>query len=213
MYCSPEDLRAEGFKEEQFPDDRLIALCEQATQYIDMVTERWFEPRDLTIRIDGNGGTVLPLPHFLIEAESVKCDGVPVASYVLYNRSEDRDYPKLYNKKGWTRGALNVEVNGTWGYVDFASDGTYSTPPMITRAAMKLISLTGSEALGDTEATAEASKRGRIAKEVTDGHSYELKDTSSSSGGAGSGTSFTGDQEIDQILDHFKAFSMGLGLI
>jgi hypothetical protein len=213
MYGSLEDFRAAGFTEEQFPDGRLMSLCEQATRYIDLVTGRWFEPRDLTIRLDGNGGRALPLPHFLIEAGSVKLDGTPVAGYVLYNRAEDRDYPKLYLESRWPRGALNVEVSGKWGYVDMPGDGTYATPPMILRAAMKMISLAGTEDLGDTEATQEASMRGRIAKEVTDGHSYELKDAASGTGGSSSGVSYTGDQEIDQILDIYSAKSMGMGLI
>ncbi|MDR1021028.1 MAG: hypothetical protein LBL73_09745 [Synergistaceae bacterium] len=213
MYCSPCDLRAAGFGADQFPDDRLPALCERATRYIDMVTGRWFEPRGMTIRIDGNGGKALPLPHFLIEAGSVRLGGVPVAEYVLYNRMEDRDYPKLYAERGWPKGALNVEIAGLWGYVDAAGGGAYVTPPMIARAAMKLISLTGAAGLGDTAAISDASERGRVVKETTDGHSYEMKAASSASGGSGVVASYTGDQEIDQILDMYAARSMGLGLI
>jgi hypothetical protein len=178
-----------------------------------MVTGRWFEPREMTIRIDGNGGKVLPLPHFLIEAGSVKNNGLPVVNYVLYNRMEDRDYPKLYAERGWPRGALNIEINGKWGYVDVASDGTYITPLMIKRAAMKLISLTGTAELGDAEAVLSASERGRVIKETTDGHSYEMKNTASETISSGSSVSYTGDLEIDQILDLYTARSMGLGLI
>jgi hypothetical protein len=75
---------------------------------------------------------------------------------------------------------------------------------------MKMISLAGTTDLGDTEATYVASLQGRFLKEVTDGHSYELKDTGSDSS---SGTSYTGDEEIDQILDLYSAKGMGLGLI
>jgi hypothetical protein len=213
MYCGPDDLRAAGFDEDQFPDERLPALCEQATQYIDMATGRWFEPREATIRIDGNGGRVLPLPHFLIEAGLVKRNGAPAADYVLYNRMEDRGYPKLYAERGWPRGALNVEISGLWGYVDITGDGAYVTPPMIKRAAMKLIALNGAEELGNAEATLSASERGRVIKETTDGHSYEMKNAASVASSSGSGVSYTGDLEIDQILDLYAARSMGLGLI
>jgi hypothetical protein len=143
----------------------------------------------------------------------MKRDGVPFVDYVLYNRTEDRDYPKLYAERGWPRGVLNVEINGLWGYVEVTADGAHVTPPMIVRAAMKLISLTGASELGDTMAVLGASERGRVIKETTDGHSYELKAAASSSGGLSSGASYTGDAEIDQILDLYTAKNMGLGLI
>ncbi|MDR3280492.1 MAG: hypothetical protein LBT23_08260 [Synergistaceae bacterium] len=210
MYCSPDDLRSEGVGEDQATDERLAELCKQASDFIDLVTGRWFEPRQRTIKLDGNGGAVLPLPHFLIEAESVKCNAAYVFNYVLYNRPEDRDYPKLSYKQGWSRGELNVEVVGLWGYVDIADDGTYVTPSMIRRAAMKIVSMQAAVPLGDSDAVAESSMRGLLAKETTDGHSYELNASASD---RFTEKSYTGDTETDQIIELFSAKSIGIGFI
>ena len=210
MYCGVEDLRREGVTEETATDERLDELCYLASDYIDAMTGRWFEPRTRTIKLDGNGGAVLPLPHFLIEPESVKCGGTAISDCVLYNEPEDRDYPKLYRKRGWPRGARNVEVRGMWGYVDFNADGTYATPPLIRTAARRLVLLELASSSGDGSVDAAREMRGLLVEETTDGHSYKLDRSLAT---LCVDKIYTGDMEIDQIIEKYAATTIGLGLI
>lgn len=115
--------------------------------------------------------------------------------YVLYNRMEDRAYPKIFRCSCWPKGRLNVDVSGTWGYVE--EDGT--TPPAIKQAAMKL-ALYNFPALSDVEALEEKSLRGLVVSETTDGHSYTLSNEAIANLSSGA---ITGDSEIDQILKSY----------
>ena len=145
MYCTIDDIRAEGVDEVKMPDERAESLIGQACALIDRVTGMHFEPRRMTVRLDGNGGKFLPLPCPIVECHSVTVDGrlEPQRWYVVYSRippgPDDRDYPRLYSHgAGWPLGILNVEVDATWGYLDRAEDGTLKTPAPIRRAALKL---------------------------------------------------------------------------
>ena len=169
-YCTIDDLRAEGVSEEDYSDEELGRLIEASSEFIDRVTGQWFELREKVIRLDGRGGKNLVLPVFLSEAYSVKVDHEEIEDYVLYNRMEDRAYPKIFRCSGWACGRLNVEVFGQWGYVE--EDGT--TPPAIKRAAMKL-ALYNFPALTDSEAQEENAIRGLLLSETTDGHTYMLR--------------------------------------
>lgn len=212
MYCSIEDIRAEGVTEDQAGDARLTELIGLSCAYIDRMTRQWFEPREKTLRLDGTGGEVLPLPVFLIEQpESVTVDGEPVTDFTLYNRfppADDRGYPKMRRKALWPKGILNVEIKGLWGYVDEGPDGGYVTPPLIRRAAMKL-ALYNFPSLGDSEAQEEKALRGALLKETTDGHSYELAADVLT---AMASNSITGDAEIDQILMQFASVQIRMAL-
>ena len=111
-YCTVEDLRAEGVSEEDYSDEQLENLIADSCEFIDRVTGQWFELRTKSIRLDGRGGKNLVLPVFLYDAYSVKVDCEEMEDYVLYNRMEDRAYPKIFRCAGWPRGRLNVEVSG-----------------------------------------------------------------------------------------------------
>ena len=194
-YCTVDDLRAEGVSEEQFDDAQLERLITTACEFIDRVTGQWFELRGMVIRLDGRGGKNLVLPVFLREVYRVKIGVDEIDDYVLYNRMEDRAYPKIFRCTGWPRGKLNIEVSGLWGYVE--EDG--STPPAIKRAAMKL-ALYNFPALSDSEAQEEKNLRGLLVSETTDGHSYTLSNGAVSSR---SSEAITGDAEIDRILKSY----------
>ena len=197
-YCTVEDLRAEGFTEEEYPDEVAEKLIGLACQYIDQVTGQFFEPRELTVRIDGRGGRNLVLPLFLIDCDYVKVRGEIIDDYVLYNRItpvDDRPYPKIYRNAGWPKGIMNIEICGTWGYVEAGN----LTPEPIKRAAMKL-AMYQFPLLSDTQAQEEKSLRGVLLSETTDGHSYELSEEVLA--GLVSGA-ITGDSEIDQILRNY----------
>ena len=201
-YCSIEDLRNEGITEEQFDDNQLDKLIAVSCAYIDRVTGQWFELREKTISLDGRGGRILALPVFLYDVSCVKIDGEEAGDFVLYNRIEDRAYPKMFRHLRWPKGRLNIEVSGRWGYVE--EDGT--TPLAIKRAAMKL-ALYNFPSLNDAEAQEEKNLRRLLVSETTDGHNYSL---SSEAVADLYSSALTGDVEIDQILknymcSHFKA--------
>lgn len=203
-YCTVEDLRAEGVSEEEYSDEQLCRLIEASCDFIDRVTGQWFELREKVLRFDGRGGKNLVLPIFLSEAYSVKVDCEEVDDYVLYNRMEDRAYPKIYRGAGWPCGRLNVEVSGQWGYVE--EDGT--TPSAIKRAAMKL-ALYNFPVLSDSGAQEEKAIRGLLTSETTDGHSYMLSDTAIAEAYSGA---ITGDAEIDQTLRAYMRSRFGIAI-
>lgn len=195
-YCTVEDFRGEGITEEEYSDEQLEKLIALSCNFIDDVTGQWFEPREKIIRLDGRAGQNLILPVFLPVIEFVKVGGEFIDDYVLYNRIQDRAYPKIFRNARWPKGIFNIEVSGTWGYVE----EDLSTPYDIKRAAMR-IALMNFPALNDTEAQEENNLRGLLVSETTDGHSYSL------SGNAVENlyeSSITGDVEIDKILRRYR---------
>jgi hypothetical protein len=194
-YCTIEDLRAEGISEEDYSDEELERLISLSSEFIDRVTGQWFELREKSIRLDGRGGKNLVLPVFLSALDYVKIGLEEIDDYVLYNRMEDRTYPKIFRCSGWPKGRLNIEVFGKWGYVEEDS----STPSAIKRVSMKL-AMHNFPALSDADAQEEKNLRGLLVSETTDGHSYTLSDEAVSNLSLGA---ITGDTEIDQILKQY----------
>ena len=194
-YCTVDDLRAEGVSEEDYSDEQLENLIADSCEFIDRITGQWFELREKVIRIDGRGGQNLVLPIFLFVAYSVKVGYEEIDDYVLYNRMEDRAYPKIFRCSGWPRGRMNINVSGLWGYVE--EDGF--TPPAIKRAAMKL-ALYHFPTLTDSDTLEENAIRGLLVSETTDGHSYTLSGSAVADVYSGA---ITGDAEIDGILKRY----------
>lgn len=194
-YCTVDDLRAEGVSEENYTDEQLEKLIAISCNFIDNITGQWFEPREKVIRLDGRGSRNLVLPIFAFSVDYVKVGCELIDDYVLYNRMEDRAYPKIFRCAGWPQGRLNIEVSGTWGYVE--EDG--SAPNDIKRAAMKL-ALYNFPALSASEAQEEKKIRGLLTSETTDGHSYMLSDSAVAEAYS---EAITGDAEIDGILKRY----------
>ena len=203
-YCTVEDIRAEGVSEEDYSDEQLEGLIEASCEFIDRVTGQWFELREKTFRLDGRGGQNLILPVFLFEADYVKIGLDFVDDFVLYNRMEDRAYPKMFRCSCWPKGRLNIEVSGKWGYVE--EDGT--TPPAIRRAAMKL-AVYHFPALSDAEAQQEKNLQGLLTSETTDGHSYQLSDAAVSALASGA---ITGDTEVDATLKRYMCSRLRMAI-
>ena len=200
-YCTVDDLRAEGVSEEDYTNEQLEKLIAASCDFIDRITGQWFELREKVIRLDGRGGKNLVLPVFLYEAFSVRADGKEIDDYVLYNRMDDRSYPKIFRCSGWPVGRQNIEVAGQFGYVD--EGGT--TPPAIKRAAMKL-ALYNFPSLSDSEAQEDNAVRGLLLSETTDGHSYTLSESALAE-------SITGDAEIDGILKGYMRSRFRMAIV
>jgi hypothetical protein len=112
-YALVSDLRAEGVTEADATDVRLARLLRLASQYVDRMTGRFFEPRALTLAVDGSGGRAQLLGHPIICVREVKLivalaaelGELPVtpSSFRVYNRHliqgltdpDDRENPRL----------------------------------------------------------------------------------------------------------------------
>jgi len=227
-YATLQQIRDDGLTEEQASDDRVNELLADATAYIDFITGMWFEPRDLTVKIDGSGRAILPLYIPIIEIIEARVDDAVIDSgnYVVYNRiyPDDRVNPRVVYKSvdssggtvftgasaaKWKRGLQNVELDGTFGYTDF-EDPDYVTPQLINRAC-RLLVFHGVPRISDYEAQSEQQliyATGAIKKEVTDRHSYELE---TRGGGETSSAvhretfGLTGNLELDGILMKYRS--------
>ena len=230
MYCTVAELRIEGVEDP--PDDaRLEQLIIEASEYIDLVTRMWFEERTLTLKLDGSGERVLHMhiPIRAITAARVENDVVDPTLYVVYNRMfpDDRTNPRVTYKRTrvprnvfedadnpsnrvWRVGEQNVELDGTFGYVDTDPDGTNPRVPRLINRACKRIVILIIPLLADTESVTSTllSSPGMLSKEVTDGHSYTVENAgvqeiTEVSNRAALG--LTGDVGIDKTLLKFIA--------
>ena len=112
-YALVSDLRAEGVSATEATDARLARLIRLASQYVERMTGRFFEPRSMTLTLDGSGGRILLLGHPIIAvrdvtlliAMPVNVGELPVAPsfFRVYNRHltqgllepDDRENPRL----------------------------------------------------------------------------------------------------------------------
>jgi hypothetical protein len=210
VYASLADARAEGVTEAQASDERLLALLEEATLLIDRATGWFFEPRDLTLRLDGRGTPSIEPPVPPIQLDRLELDGselsldwddLVVVGAPVPPRFEG---PRLTLRHGrrFTRGDGNVVLEGRFGYTE--PDGTSEgrTPPAIRRACLLLV--LRNLALLTDEAAIEARTRWRIVEEQTRDQRYRLGPASESS------SLLTGDPDIDALLAPYRR-PMGLG--
>lgn len=131
-YCDIQQLRDEGVPV-SVGDPVLTRRIALATSMIDMWTGRWFEPRDLTIRVDGSGTPALLLGPPIISVTSIKLlfqDFVPGQEEIdlqgvrIYNRhlagftdEDDRENPRvewLLLDLGPREGNRLLYRTGTW---------------------------------------------------------------------------------------------------
>jgi hypothetical protein len=112
-YALVSDLRAEGVSIAEATDARLARLIGLASQYVDRMTGRFFEPRPMTLSLDGSGGRMLLLGQPIIAVRAVtllvampaQVGELPVTSsfFHVYNRHltqglldpDDRENPRL----------------------------------------------------------------------------------------------------------------------
>jgi hypothetical protein len=114
-YCTIDDLRDEGYEKCDFSDRRVEKALASATATIERLTGRWFEPRELTVVVDGYATfqQLLELPLIKVwELRFQANDGsaeelVDPLDYAVYNRHvaqgltqpDDRDNPRITFKK------------------------------------------------------------------------------------------------------------------
>ncbi|PID38566.1 MAG: hypothetical protein CSB49_04955 [Proteobacteria bacterium] len=172
MYATVQDLRDEGVTAAQASDDRLTALIDEASSFIDRVTGWFFEPRALVYRLDGRSAPSIEPP-----APPIRVDRLAVEDTELSTDSDDLvvvgapvqpgfDGPRLTLRHGrvFPRGQGNVESEGLWGYTE--PDGTAEgRVPLAIRRACILLVLRWMASLGDEDASGDARNRWRIIEE------------------------------------------------
>ena len=218
-YLTIAELRAAGIDETTLSDVEAAAKIELWSKYIDEATGQFFDQRYFTLYFDGMNADTFFLPFPIIEVEEFKINdsenALDSSEYVVYNRyyPDDRRNPKISLKSSQTRniydpsyvfdgplllhGMLNCSIKGKFGFVE--ADG--STPALIKRAVLKLISLDLTPVT--TPGGTEPAITGSLIEERTVDHWYRLGGTTQ----APNGYTWTasGDREIDMIIKMYRA--------
>lgn len=220
-YCTLQDLRNEGVPL-TYSDDRCLRAIDLASRDVDRYTGRFFEPRELTVTLDGEDGACLFFEHPIIAVAAVALDGEPVdpADFVIYNRHltenlldpDDRANPRIevYQPRPesiywremrgrgvWPRGQRNVSVEGVFGYTEFDGSSQGRTPAAI-RYATTLMSM---RYLGGAWAAFQnPTPVGGIKSIKTRDQQIDYGDPHAASVGRQGIGPLTGDPAIDRIL-------------
>jgi len=210
VYASVADLRAEGVTPAMASDARLTALLADASAFVDAATGWFFEPRTLTLRLDGRGASSIEPPFPPIRIDALVIDGSPLSLdpddllVVGAPVAPGFEAPRL-TLRHWRRFPKdigNVAVAGVWGYTE--PDGTPfgRTPAAIRTATMQLV-VRAMPYLADSAAWSDARQRWRLAEERTRDQAYRLHPPDLT-------THLTGDPEIDVVLLRYRR-PAGLG--
>ena len=198
-YASLADLRAEGVTESVADDARIERALDDATATIDRLCGWFFDPRDLTIRLDGRGrrSLLLPVPPIRIESievdeqlvphDEVRLEGAPIGAGFLE--------PRIIRTGGvFARGTQNVQLIGRFGYTiaDGTADGM--TPPPVRRAAL-LLAMRNLPGLA-TDAGRDARDAWRIIEERTRDQAVKFQPDPVSA--------LTGIAEVDRLLEPYR---------
>lgn len=210
MYATVAEARAEGITPAMASDARLSALLADASAFVDATTGWFFEPRALTLRLDGRGSATIEPPYpplrldslvvdggaMSLAADDVVVEGAPVLPGFLA--------PHITLRRGqlFRRDRGNVEVSGLWGYTE--PDGTPfgATPAAIRTVTLQLV-VRALPLLSDAAAWSDARLRRRLAEERTRDQSYRLHKPELT-------THLTGDPDLDTVLLRYRRPS-GLG--
>lgn len=229
-YATISDVRGAGLTDEvMFPDDAITASLLLWTSFIDRATRQFFEPREATVDLDGTDSDTLHFNIPIIEVEALYYNSafsVPLdpISYRAYTRREepcdDRKNPRIkligpdsdpdiFNRPlasgslRFRKGRQNQRVVGTFGYTE--ADG--STPPLITRALVKLVveKLTNPIYADPTNPIPPVTPTGALIEEETDDHRKKWAQAGGATRARAPGlTGVTNDREILDILLMYK---------
>lgn len=177
---SLEELRIRGFSEDEFSDEDLLELETRVWETIMLFTNRVFENRNRTLKLDGNGLNTLHLPVEISTISSVTIGGsttplVEGTDYVVYNRvvPDDRENPKIVLLRGrFPDGNQNITITGVFGYVDPNSSVEHPPKPLI-EVAMRMMPIFAEHLIEGAEREVDAATHKRdVRREATDRWSY-----------------------------------------
>ncbi len=214
-YATVADLRAEGITETQATDERLQALIEEAGLMIDNICGWFFEPRQLTLKLDGRGTRSIEPPYPLIVAMSLAVNGadhtsalsevINVGAPILPGFVAPRIAWRA--ERGWIfpKGEGNVEIRGWWGYTESGGAGNRGRTPLVIKRACMMLVMRLLPPLGDTDEVNDVRNQWRIVEEKTRDQTIKLATPVAA-------LSVTGDPDIDAILLRYRRPS-GLGAV
>lgn len=160
-YITVQDIRDEGVTTAVASDGRVQTSILTWQEFLDRACRQWFQPRTMTLKVDGNDSDTLFLGVPVISVEYIKLNNAtdkldPTRYRVYNNRSgfpDDRKNPRItlqqtdavdsifqgpvllgYRAK-FRRGRQNQEIKGVFGYTE--ADGT--VPLLIKRALTLLV--------------------------------------------------------------------------
>ena len=175
-----DNLRVRGFSTEDFTDEDLIDGWFLIWEIINLLTNRNYEPADLTLKLDGIGTDEIYIPTEIISIASVSEETLGTLAadtdYVVYNRQvpDDREYPRIVLLNGtFPKGNQNITIVGRFGYIDPKSGAREQPPLPLIEVAKRLLPVAFENILagGDRELEIAGSRRG-IQREKTDRWSY-----------------------------------------
>jgi hypothetical protein len=210
VYATVPDLRAEGVTASQASDARLAQLIDEASRTIDRLTGWFFEPRTMTLYLDGRGTPSIepPVPPISLSLVAINSDAVSSYEYIVVGAPVMPGFvaPRITILEGrhFPKGDGNVELTGVFGYTEPDGSAEGRTPIAIRRACMMLVMKT-LPLLGDEDEGFDVRNRWRIIEEKTRDQSYKLDKP----GAAGP---LTGDPDVDDILLGFRRPG-GLGAV
>lgn len=148
LYCTLQEVRDEGVTDPPWTDAKVNEKIRLASTHIENVTGHWFGAKDRTLRINGIGGSELPVHIPIIKIDTVTLlfdvqgittsQELDIESLQVYNRHltmgltnpDDRDAPRVVLRTftgggffltKWPVGDQNIELEGTFGYTELDS--------------------------------------------------------------------------------------------
>jgi len=196
-YVTLQEMRAEGISLEEYGNDAYIEKrIAIAQSFIENVTGRFFEPRDLTLKLSGSGISILSLPitptsdtaitEIREDADAISTD---LYTVIVTEFPDSRYNPKIIRIGGvWSKGLYNYEVDGEFGFVTSAGETPEDIKHLCKRIAMWNLPKIG---------VASASREDQIVEEQLGDYRYRLSEAQQSGG-------FFNDPKIDLILEQYK---------
>lgn len=208
-YVTVQEMRDEGVPS-SVADEFLTKRIALASRFVEMATGRFFAPRALVFRLDGDNGRYIDFSQPIISLTEVSDRGETLYDedlFIIYNRHlqgfltpDDRDMPRLELSSGrFYSGRQNVWVSGVFGYTD--PDGTPEgkTPDLIKHVTALLV-VRELTKIGNAGARFDALNAHRLTMERTRDQQYQLEPRAAQA----QGVYFTGDPEIDRVLVQYR---------